>query len=271
MMVDLPAWIEAGPADAKTTLVFLHGIGGGKKGFQSSVDYFASLGYRTLAWDMPGYGDSPLTGTLSFAGLAHSLEQLLDKAKVQKAVLVGHSMGGMVALQAWTQCPGRIAGLVIAASSPAFGQQDGDFQQQFVAQRLAPLNAGKTMAQVADRLVPSMVAPNTLPVDAPLNDYPSGLALAHACMSAVPPNTYRASLQALVTFEQRKALPSITVPTLCLAGEHDKTAPPEVLRRMAQKIPGAQYACIPGVGHLMGFEQEAPFHQAVLGFVRQYF
>ena len=90
-------------------------------------------------------------------------------------------------------------------------------------------------------------------------------------MSAVPPNTYRASLQALVTFEQRKALPSITVPTLCLAGEHDKTAPPEVLRRMAQKIPGAQYACIPGVGHLMGFEQEAPFHQAVLGFVRQYF
>ena len=270
-MVDLPAWIEAGPADAKTTLVFLHGIGGGKKGFQSSVDYFASLGYRTLAWDMPGYGDSPLTGTLSFAGLAHSLEQLLDKAKVQKAVLVGHSMGGMVALQAWTQCPGRIAGLVIAASSPAFGQQDGDFQQQFVAQRLAPLNAGKTMAQVADRLVPSMVAPNTLPVDAPLNDYPAGLALAHACMSAVPPNTYRASLQALVTFEQRKALPSITVPTLCLAGEHDKTAPPEVLRRMAQKLPGAQYACISGVGHLMGYEQEAPFHQAVLGFVRQYF
>jgi pimeloyl-ACP methyl ester carboxylesterase len=271
MMVDLPVWIEAGPAGAKTTLVFLHGIGGGKMGFQSSVDYFASLGYRTLAWDMPGYGDSPLTGTLSFAGLAHSIEQLLDKAKVQKAVLVGHSMGGMVALQAWTQCPERIAGLVIAASSPAFGQQDGDFQQQFVAQRLAPLNAGKTMAQVADRLVPSMVAPNTLPVDARLNDYPAGLALAHACMSAVPPNTYRASLQALVTFEQRKALPSITVPTLCLAGEHDKTAPPEVLRRMAQKIPGAQYACIPGVGHLMSFEQEAPFHQAVLGFVRQYF
>jgi pimeloyl-ACP methyl ester carboxylesterase len=56
-----------------------------------------------------------------------------------------------------------------------------------------------------------------------------------------------------------------------LAGEHDKTAPSEVLRRMAQKIPNAQYECIPGVGHLMGFEQEAPFHQAILKFVQQHY
>ena len=271
MMADLPAWIEAGPKDAPTTLVFLHGIGGGKKGFQSSVDYFASLGYRALAWDMPGYGDSPLTGELSFASLAQSLEKLLDAAHIGKAVLVGHSMGGMVALQAWTHCPNRIEGMVIAASSPAFGQQEGDFQQQFVAQRLAPLNAGKTMSQVADRLVPSMVAPDALPAGAALPDYPAGLALAHACMSAVPPDTYRAALQALVKFEQRAALPGISVPTLCLAGEHDKTAPSEVLRRMAQKIPNAQYECIPGVGHLMGFEQEAPFHQAILKFVQQHY
>jgi pimeloyl-ACP methyl ester carboxylesterase len=90
-------------------------------------------------------------------------------------------------------------------------------------------------------------------------------------MSAVPPNTYRAAIHALVKFEQRAALPSITVPTLCLAGEHDKTAPPEVLRRMAQKIEGAEYECISGVGHLMGCEQEAPFHQAILNFGRRHF
>ena len=41
-----PAYIEAGPHSAKTTLVFLHGIGGGKKGFQSSVDFFAEQGFR---------------------------------------------------------------------------------------------------------------------------------------------------------------------------------------------------------------------------------
>jgi pimeloyl-ACP methyl ester carboxylesterase len=127
------------------------------------------------------------------------------------------------------------------------------------------------MAQVADRLIPSMVGPYALPDGAGLAQYSAGLALAHACMSAVPPNTYRASLQALVKFEQRTALPTITVPTLCLAGEHDKTAPPEVLRRMSQKIQGAEYACIAGVGHLMSFEQEAPFHEAILNFVHRHF
>jgi 3-oxoadipate enol-lactonase len=185
--------------------------------------------------------------------------------------LVGHSMGGMVALQAWTHCPSRIAGMVIAASSPAFGHQDGDFQKQFVAQRLALLDAGQSMVQVADRLIPSMVGPQALPEGAGLEQYSPGLALAHACMSAVPPNTYRAAIQALVKFEQRAALPTITVPTLCLAGEHDKTAPPEVLRRMAQKIVAAEYECISGVGHLMGFEQEAPFHEAVLNYLHRHF
>ena len=266
-----PVWIEAGSPNAKTSMVFLHGIGGGKKGFQSAVDFFAKQGFRALAWDMPGYGDSPLDGTLSFESLAASLEDMLDAAKIEKAVLVGHSMGGMVALQAFTRCPSRIAGLVIAASSPAFGQQDGDFQKQFVAQRLAPLDAGQTMADVANRLIPSMVAPLALPPDAVLAQYPAGLALAHACMSAVAPSTYRASLNALVKFEQRAALPTINVPTLCLAGEHDKTAPPEVLRRMAQKIKGAEYECIEGVGHLMSFEQEAPFHAAVLNFLSRHF
>ena len=128
-----PAWIEAGPHNAKTTLVFLHGIGGGKMGFESAVHFFAEKGYRALAWDMPGYGESQLNGTLSFESLAASLEAMLDVGNVEQAVLVGHSMGGMVALQAWTHSPSRIAGLVIAASSPAFGQQDGDFQKQFVA------------------------------------------------------------------------------------------------------------------------------------------
>jgi 3-oxoadipate enol-lactonase len=186
MSASTPAYIEAGPHSAKITLVFLHGIGGGKKGFESSVDYFAKQGFRALAWDMPGYGDSHLDGTLSFESLAASLEALLDAAKVKQAVLVGHSMGGMVALQAWTHCPSRIAGMVIAASSPAFGHQDGDFQKQFVAQRLALLDAGQSMVQVADRLIPSMIGPQALPEGAGLEQYSPGLALAHACMSAVP-------------------------------------------------------------------------------------
>lgn len=208
---------------------------------------------------MPGYGDSPLIDPYDFDGLADALAQLLDAHGLQKAVLVGHSLGGMVALQMWARHPERVAGLVLAASSPAFGHGSGDFQQAFVAQRLAPLGAGKSMRDVAEGLVPSMVAPG---FDGP------GLAQAKVCMGSITPAAYKAAVGALVQFEQRAILPSITVPTLCIAAEHDRTAAPTVVQRMADKIPNAQYQCLSGVGHLLTFEQPDSFAQTLLSFLR---
>ncbi len=257
----VPVWAEAGSARAgQAALVFLHGIGGGKQGFADQLDFFAAQGYRALAWDMPGYGDSALIAPYDFDGLAQALWRMLDQAQVARAVLIGHSMGGMVAQQAWTQHPERIAALVIAASSPAFGNASGDFQSQFVAQRLAPLEAGQTMADVARAVIPGMLAPGY---------QGAGRDLAQRCMAAVPPASYRAAIQALVRFEQRAALPTICVPTLCLAAEHDQTAPPEVLRRMAEKIPGAQFAVLPAAGHLLCFEQPEAFNHAIHSFLSQ--
>ena len=157
------------------------------------------------------------------------------------------------------QKPARIRGLLLAASSPAFGNTDGDFQKQFLAQRLAPLEAGKTMADIADRLIPSMVAPGSTE---------PALALAREGMAAIAPDTYRAALHALVQFEQRAALPTITVPVLCLAAGHDRTAPPSVMERMSQKIPGARYACLAGAGHLLQYEQPEAFNAELEKFLK---
>jgi 3-oxoadipate enol-lactonase len=87
-------------------------------------------------------------------------------------------------------------------------------------------------------------------------------------MSAVPPATYRAALHALVQFEQRAALPTLSVPVLCLAAAHDRTAPPAVMERMAQKIPGARYACLAGAGHLLHCEQPEAFNAELEQFLK---
>jgi 3-oxoadipate enol-lactonase len=253
-----PAFTDLG-LPTQPAVVFLHGVGGGRQGWAAQQAHVAALGWRSLAWDMPGYGDSPMVTPYDFAHLAQALWQMLDAAHIDQAVLVGHSMGAMVALQAWTQKPARIRGLLLAASSPAFGNSDGEFQKQFLAQRLAPLEAGKTMGDIADRLIPSMVAPGcTAPA----------LALARQGMAAVAPETYRAALRALVQFEQRAALPTITVPVLSLAAEHDRTAPPAVMEKMAQKIPGARYACLAGVGHLLHCEQPEAFNAELEKFLK---
>lgn len=251
---------SAAQADAPgAPLVFLHGIGGRASGWAPIQWACAQEGHASLAWDMPGYGDSPSIDPYTFDGLADTLAALMDAQGLHKAVLVGHSLGGMVALQMWARHPARVAGLVLAASSPAFGHGSGDFQQAFIAQRLAPLEAGQSMAQVADGLIPTMVAPG---YGGP------GLANAKACMGSITPAAYKSALSALVQFEQRATLPTITVPTLCIAGEHDRTAAPSVVQRMAEKIPNARYLCLNGVGHLLTFEQPDTFAQALLPFLR---
>ena len=61
------------------------------------------------------------------------------------------------------------------------------------------------------------------------------------------------------------------MPVLALAGEHDATAPPAVMEKMAQKIPGAEYVLLPGCGHLANLERPRAFDDAVVGWLRRRF
>lgn len=256
----IPAHVSRGESD--TAVFLLHGVGGGKALWETQLDPLAAAGYCAVAWDMPGYGDSATVAPFTFESLARALERLIDHFAPARTIILGHSMGGMVALEAFAWFPEKIAGLILSGSSPAFGRADGAWQQAFLRQRLEPLDAGKTMADLAPDLVCSLIG------DAP---DAAGVALATRVMSAVSAPTYRAALHALVGFDRRAALPSIRVPTLALAGEKDRTAPPSVMEKMAQRIPGAQYQCLPRAGHIANAEQPEAFNRAVLQFLAAHF
>lgn len=240
------------------TILMLHGIGGGHLAFAPQVESFASSGYRAVAWDMPGYGHSAPIEPYTFKGLAESCIALIDGLGCEHVVLVGHSMGGMVAQEVVARRPERVSRLVLCGTSPAFGQRDGEWQRAFVAERTAPLEAGRTMAELAEVLVPQMIGPRALP---------EGVRLAQHCMGLVNPSTYRRALEALVTFDRRANLPNIHVPTLLLAGEHDRNAPSAVMQKMAQAIAGSTFLELPGVGHLQNLEAPEAFDAAVLNFL----
>ena len=262
----VPAWIGADAASghaARPPVVMLHGIGGGKAQWAAQLDLLARHGWRALAWDMPGYGESALpAGDYTFAGLGASLLRLLDALAIPRAILLGHSMGGMVALEAFAQAPGRCAGLILACTSPAFGRADGDWQRQFIGERLAPLDAGLGMPGMAARQVPRMMA-EAAPAAARER--------AMAIMGAVPEETYRLALRCLVTFDRREVLPAIAVPTLVLAAAGDSQAPPPVMEKMAGRIAGAEFEILPGCGHLANLEQPSAFGATVLEFLERRF
>ena len=244
----------------RPSLVFLHGIGGRAFGWEPVMQHCSAAGWHCVAWDMPGYGDSPMVAPYDFPHLARALNHLLTSAQIDSSVLIGHSMGGMVAQQYLADQHPRTAALVLVATSPAFGNGSGEFQQSFLQQRLAPLERGESLSHIAERLVPTMLGPSA-------SAHACQTAL--ACMGSIAPDTYRASLEALVHFDQRAALPQITVPTLCLAAELDATAPPKVMARMAEKIPNASYVCMDGVNHLLPFEQPDQFTRIVLRFLEE--
>jgi pimeloyl-ACP methyl ester carboxylesterase len=251
----MPASPPSSPA-----VVFIHGIGGSARVWTPQVESFAAVGFVPVALDLPGYGGRPPVAAMDFDGLAADVEEAVDQRSLEKPVLLGHSMGGMIAQTALRRRPDGYAAAVFACTSPAFGSADGAFQTRFIADRLGPLDAGKTIADLAPKMVDRMIGPAA---------EPAGCAHAVDVMSAVPADTYRAAVRCLVGFDERANLAKIGVPVLCLAGEKDPNAPAVGVERMAGKIPGARYVCLPGVGHLPNLEAPAAFDAAILDFLRQ--
>jgi 3-oxoadipate enol-lactonase len=249
---------EAAGDPALPPLVFLHGIGGAARGWRVQLEAFSDR-YRTIAWDMPGYGGSPLLASVSIATLADALQDFLRQVDAKKPILVGHSIGGMIVQQLLVQNPDLPAAVVLAQTSPAFGKPDGDWQKEFIGARLGPLDRGETMVSLAPSLVRELVG-----------DDPDirGMELARDCMAAVPEATYRATMLALLGFDQRSALKNIAVPTLVLSGSNDKNAPAPMMAKMASYIPSATYVELEGVGHLVNLERPATFDAALDSFLK---
>jgi 3-oxoadipate enol-lactonase len=244
-----------------TSLVFLHGVGGGHHAWDAQLPFFAGHGYAAHAWDQPGYGESASIEPYDLQGVAAALVRLIDKLDDGAVVLVGHSMGGFVAQETYARSPAHVKGLALCFTSAAFGGNSSAFAREFIEARLRPLEEGKTMADIAAKLMPAMRGEHS---DA------SGLALAERIMSRVPPETYRKAVGLLTTFDRREQLARISVPTLVLAGSDDNVAPASVMERMAAKIPGAEHVVLKGCGHLGPMDQPNEFNAALLAFLQRH-
>ena len=250
-------YLEAG---AGVPVLFLHGIGGAARMWARQLDAFAAAGYRALAWDMPGHGGSAPLELVTMDALAASLGGFVAELGLDRPVLVGHSMGGMVVQRLLSVAPHAARAAVLAQTSAAFGSKDPAWEEEFVRTRLGPLDAGRSMADLAEGMVADLLGSDP---------DPAGVALARDCHARTPDSTFRDTVLALRGFDARDTLNRIAVPTLLLAGSADQAAPAAGMERMVQRIPGGRYAVLEEVGHLAHLERPAAFNEAVLGFLRE--
>jgi 3-oxoadipate enol-lactonase len=112
-----------------------------------------------VAWDAPGYGISPVPAGFTMASAAPVLARLVDATASRTNVLLGHSMGGMVAQQFCADHPGRMAALVLSATAHSWNHSGPEWQQEFLRTRMAPLTQGRAIADYAPGLLRSMIGP----------------------------------------------------------------------------------------------------------------
>jgi pimeloyl-ACP methyl ester carboxylesterase len=136
------AYVELNPR-GKRTVVFLHGLGSYLKFWQYQLDLFARRGYRVIAIDMLGYGksDKPASFPYTMPSMARVVRSVLTQLDIKKPVLVGHSMGGQVALSFALSYPKELAALVLTA--PAGFEEFGDGEKRWLTRVFTvPLVAG---------------------------------------------------------------------------------------------------------------------------------
>jgi len=236
------AWRETGEGEV---VALFHGLGGSRISWGPQMDGLGDR-WRVAAWDMPGYGasaplpDSPYT----FRALAAAAADWICELGVERAHIVGISMGAMIAQYLAVWHPERVQTLTLMSTSSRFGL-DGTMPDAWRAARLAPLDAGLEPAEFSERVLRGIGGPQlSEPV---LSDQ-------MAAMARVSGVALRRSIDCLVTHDTTRLLSSIIQHTLVLVGEFDSETPPEYSQYLVENLPHARMVTIPHAGHLLNAE-----------------
>jgi pimeloyl-ACP methyl ester carboxylesterase len=257
---------RAGDPDAQP-VVMLHGLGGTKGSFLPTVAALAGT-YRTLAIDLPGFGDSvkPVGAAYDPRFFAKAVCHFLDACGIGSAHLIGNSMGGRVALEVGFRHPGRVDRIVGLAASPAW-RRDRRWAPLVKALRpelgLLQLAPRPVVEEFARRFVPGGRAGwSAVGIDEFLRAYlqPRGRAAFYAALR----NIYLDEPEGEEGFWTR--LRALERESLFVWGRSDRLVPIAFARHVREALPAAQHLELE-CGHVPQLEAPQETHAAVLRFL----
>lgn len=239
----------AGPA-----LVLQHGfLGGG--GYWAPQLPTLCRHFEVLTTDMPGFAGSaaePVPQTM--AGFAAALAGLLDALDLARVSLVGHSMGGMLALQFALDHPERLDRLVLYGTACS-GRLPKRFEtMEQTVERLREQGA----EACAERIVPTWFVDGERAPHFPM--------CRAAGRGAATEGAIRA-IQAIDAWDVSARLGEVHVPTLVLCGDRDRSTAPDQSMRLYEGIAGAQLAIVPGCAHNVHLERPELFNALLTTFL----
>lgn len=206
---------------------------------------------QLIAFDHRGHGGSPAPpGPYELADLGRDVLELMDALRLERASFCGLSIGGMVGMWLAANAPARIGRLVLCCTSASL-------EPQLWRDRAAAVRSGG-MAALSRQIAGRWFTPGYRAA------HPATLARFEATLEEVAPEGYAGCCDAIAAMDLRPLLPSVTAPTLVLAGADDPATPPWHGAVIASGIPGARLRVIRGVSHLANVAAPAEFTAALL-------
>ncbi len=257
---NLLRYIDIGISTA-TPVVFIHGFPFSHKMWTFTGGQTEALAQtnRVIAYDVRGHGESEIgSGQYTIEFFVDDLFGLLDHLKIHKAVFVGLSMGGYIALRAVERNPERFAGLVLCDT-----RSDGDTNEAKIKRASAMKNlfSGGVRAY-ADDYVKNVFAAESL------TSKSDAVKLIQSTIEKTSPAAIAGTLLALsARTDTTNSLSSIKCPTLVIVGENDTLTPPSVSEAMKNKIPNAKFAVIPNAAHMSNLENPEIFNKHLVEFI----
>ena len=242
-------------SEPSATLVFLHGVNGNSKSWAYQFEHF--LPFDVLAVDAPGYGDSDcIAGGMPV--IADELATLLTSLKIITPIIVGHSMGGMLAQVFASKHEHLCAGLILSCTHKGYGKQidtplDDKFKQRLEErQNMNNYDFGKTRV---NKMLPDKISTKT-----------------HEFLSIIAGEMslegIKCSSMAIQYLDTSKYLETINAPTLIITSEKDVVVKASAKEALERALPKASIKRLAGVGHAPYCEDPESFNKAIEHFIR---
>lgn len=239
----------------KPAVLFLHGAGCDHTVWQLQARWFAWHGFAALAVDLPGHGRSEGPPLTSIADLARWTGGVLDAAGVKTAALVGHSMGGSIALEAAAALGDRVTRLALIGTAAA------------IPVHKDLLTAARDRPEIAYRMMTAWALGSSSKIGG--NPAPgmwmSGGVLALFARNA--PHVLHLDLAACAAWKTgADAARRVKAPTLVILARQDIMTPPKAGAELARMIEGSRTVMLDASGHMMMAEAPDPVLDALIDF-----
>jgi pimeloyl-ACP methyl ester carboxylesterase len=244
------AWERRG---AGRPVVLVHGLGYARWGWEPVVNRLEER-YEVVLLDNRGIGGSEAPpGPYTAAEMAEDVLSVLDEAGIERAHVVGTSLGGMIAQELVLAEPARVDKLVLVCTTP--GGPNAAPMPAVTAQLLAETRSLEPLVALR-RFIENALAPN------PPEELVQGI-LAHRLATAQPLAAWMAQAAAGASFDAWDRLGDVRAPTLILHGTDDVVVDPANADLLAERIVGARVVRFEGCGHLLFWEEPARFVEVV--------